>query len=604
MPDKKLLVILLLVWTSCTGFAQTYVVSKIDFRDSINSKLIAPNTDNLSILLVDGYLSGSLPGYKFDIGEEVLKRAPLTADRTPPPWNAKKDYFIDDRVSYKDKFYRLNWEANKPVPTRDEAWSEITLEGFPISTRYYFPTLEDTLSKQDFLRAMVAIEPTLFDPWHKEYSYYVNDVAEFNGRNYEASTDNEGKSPADNPDIWHPTSQGSMILHSMRDFNSVQVLSQQQNNGAQEPVMLSILVYDDRYGASLSIGLYFYFKDAIQYLNQVKQQPLLYTSETGYLGPAKVVLDNTRRFLLLNKLKENLISKKIKLDKKMIASKTRYEEFLAEPMFAEPPLRWNIFQKPNGDFVLLDQAFKDDILITSNTVAIIPAAKLQRIFPAHNPKFITYSEALTSSMLHITPDDTVHYDTLEPVEIVHIKPEPARENFFWLESYNIRIDSTDQKTQEKFSGIWSLLQQAFDKNQLQPKSPLRTFFPCKLGAFTGLEFYNRTLTFTPDYEFNNANQFVDSLAVPEWFTEFSVTYKKTTTQNNPITSYTPVEITFQFMTRWRGDHWPVTHTLDWSDVKKILRDLPQSTEFITGIEQRTLNFSQSEVVYGVIAEKK
>lgn len=598
MPDKKLLVVLLLALISYAGFSQTYVVRVIDFRDSINSKLVDNNTDNLATLLINGYLSGAVSGYKFNIGQKVLKRAPLSADQTPPPWNPNQSYFIDDRVSYKGMFFICVREAEKPVPTVSDAWRQISLLGMPISTRYYFPSLEDTLSKQDFLRALIASEPTLFDPWYKEYTYYANDVVEFNGRNYEAITDNENKLPSVNPADWQLTQQGSMIMYSLQDLSAVAVLSQLQENqkvNTAEPVMLSILVNDLQLGFNRQLGLHFYFEDVIHYLNQLKLQPLLYSSEKGHLGPSHIVSHDTRKTVLLHTLKDGLTSKKIKPGKKMIVHKTNYAEFLAELTFAEPSMRWNFFINPSGDFVLMDQAV---------AVGIIPIAKLKSIFPVNTPRLFTYSEALTDTLLHTTSYNKLRYDSLKPVKVVRVNPVPPPQTFFWLETYKFNIDSAELKTQEKFLHIWTSLQQAFYKKQLQPKNPARTFFPCKLGVSQSLAFYKHTYTFAPDYQLSYPDQFqVDSLEAPAWFTDCSVTYKKTATRSNPDTSYTPFEISFQFMT-WNGtEHRPVTYTLRWSDVKNTLRGYsPQADEFIIDVVLAKFNFYQSEVLYGVISE--
>jgi hypothetical protein len=613
MLHKKLaLVFLLTTLLPLTSFSQrTYFIQTIDFNDSINSKRITSNTDNLATILIDGYLTGTLPAYQFSIGEEVLKRAPLSPDFIPPKWESKypSPYFIGDRVSYEGQYFECVQESSAATPpTRSDTWQKITLLGEPISTRYYFPTPGDTLRKKDFLAAMVMEEPIQFASWYREYEYYEADIVTYNGRNYEALKNNSDKAPATNPDTWQPTSQGSLRLYSPREFTIIRLLSHREEVAGQvimNPMMLSMMVYDDNRGFAKSIGLHFYFSDVVQYLDKVKQ-PMLYISETGYLGQSRFVLTEERKVVLLNTIKSSLKSKKFKLNKKLITSPTRYNEFLTGPEITEPLGRWDIFQNlVTGNLHLTERKTTENFVSVSIPVAVIPAASFNSILPPNNITFTTLGEAISGSLLHAVDYDTLQLDSLTPLSSTRVTRSKAVQKFFWLESYKSTIDSLDNKSQAQLLNIWNTLSNAFNKKELTLKNPSQSFYPCRFGVLEEIHFGNSDWTFDPDYQFGYSDKLVvDSLDKPISFTQYAVTYKKMiSTQTKPGTiDYMPFEISFLFFPA--GDnYYPITYTMRWNEVKNALLKSAAFSEFINGVERATINFSGTEIVYGVLTEK-
>lgn len=602
MLRNKILGIAITVLTHAAAFAQPYVAHTIDFRDSANATLVAGNTDNLATLLIDGYLTGALRGYRFDIGREVLKRAPLPPALIPPPWDKAKTYFTGDRVTYQGVFFELVREEEKPVPTVSSAWVRATILGEPVSTRYYWPALADTLSRQDFLKAMVAEEPQQFSTWWSDMRYYVTDRVTLNGRNYEARTDNENRSPERYPDDWYATREGSLVLVRMEDCSAVRVLSRlRERDGMKtaEPVMLSVLVNDHALEFFRSLGLHFYFSDVIQYLNRLAQQPLLYASETGYLGQNRLVLNDTRTTALLYKLQAGLKQKKIKLSKKMIVSPRLYQQFVSTRVL-ETPSQWTVFQKPVAGDLVLVHSRSTGFTYSAQVVASIPAAMITAMLPAQRPELVTYSEALTRNLFNQTVYDSLKLDSLAPVAATFVKPAPAPASFFWLERYDARIDSADQEVQAKLLNVWSAVQAAFGEKQLKPKFPVQSFYPCRLGIRGTLEFNRVTWQYPPDYSFSQPDQLqMSTLEVPVRFTECSVTYKQAVNPGEAGARCSPYEVSFTFMIR--GSEYPVSYTMLWSEVKQALKGYAAEADgFVADVERGELNFVKHEVMYGVM----
>jgi hypothetical protein len=201
--------------------------------------------------------------------------------------------------------------------------------------------------------------------------------------------------------------------------------------------------------------------------------------------------------------------------------------------------------------------------------------------------------------------DTLQRDSLPPLNATVVSPSKSVQKFFWLESYKVTVDSSDSKSQTQLLNIWNVLSKAFSKKELELKNPTQSFYPCQFGVSEKLEFYRAEWPFAPDYQFGYSDKLVvDSLNKPVSFAQYAVTYKKMiSTQTKPGTiDYMPFEISFLFFPA--GDnYYPITYTMRWSEVKNALLKSEAFSEFINGVELATINFSGSEIMYGVITEK-
>lgn len=59
-----------------------------------------------------------------------------------------------------------------------------------------------------FLQELTAQKATTYDPWSPSASYLIDEIVAYNGKNYQALSDNTGKNPASSPNEWDVTTQG------------------------------------------------------------------------------------------------------------------------------------------------------------------------------------------------------------------------------------------------------------------------------------------------------------------------------------------------------------------------------------------------------------
>jgi hypothetical protein len=302
---------------------------------------------------------------------------------------------------------------------------------------------------------------------------------------------------------------------------------------------------------------------------------------------------------LLYKLQAGLKQKKIKLSKKMIVSPQLYQQFVSTPVL-ETASQWTVFQKPVTGDVVLVHSNSTGLTDSARVVATMPVTKFTAMLPAQGPELFTYSEALTHNLFNIQAYDTLKLDSLAPVPAAFVKPAPAPASFFWLERYDARIDSADRQLQTNLLNVWSALRAAFGEKQLQPKFPVQSFYPCRLGVRGILEFDWVTLEFPPDYSFSQPEPLqADAPEAPVRFTGCSVTYQQAVSADKAGARCSPYEVSFTFMIH--GSEYPVTYTLVWSEVKRALNGYSaEAAEFVTDVERGKMSFLEHEVVYGVM----
>jgi gliding motility associated protien GldN len=93
-----------------------------------------------------------------------------------------------------------------------------------ITDVYASDSLTTKISKEQFLSRLVQSQGAVYDQWDPTRSWYTDEIATYNGRNYRVLVDNTGKNPETSPDEWAATSEGKAIDYLPRDMNILRLV--------------------------------------------------------------------------------------------------------------------------------------------------------------------------------------------------------------------------------------------------------------------------------------------------------------------------------------------------------------------------------------------
>jgi gliding motility associated protien GldN len=89
---------------------------------------------------------------------------------------------------------------------------------------YASDSLTTKVSKEEFLGRLVQSQGAMYDQWDPTRSWYTDEIASYNGRNYRVLVDNTGKNPETSPDEWASTSEGKAVDYLPRDMNILRMV--------------------------------------------------------------------------------------------------------------------------------------------------------------------------------------------------------------------------------------------------------------------------------------------------------------------------------------------------------------------------------------------
>jgi len=605
---KQLKIILILASLGmplANSFGQHNFYKKvIDLKDTINSKFFHAETDKLGMMLVDAYLQGKLKGYKFDVGNEVMKRAPLPK-QDYPTWKAGTTYYAEDIVSYKNNLYVLmaiEFIDSMTPPSQDKRWEKYEVLGEPISFRNFFPTLKDTLSKAALLKNMISQMPIAYLPWNPNEYFYAGDVVWYDGRNYEAVRDSNGKTPTDR-EYWELTSQGSMQFHSFTDLTGFYILYYSKSPPAKAQ-MISLLF--NTYGVLQPLGLNFYAQDVFNYLTEI-DQPVLYKSSIGYVGMPQLVLGHEERIEFVKLMKSSLKENKIKLRNDQILDAKLRQQFL-DADEEQVVTNWAVMQDLiTNDFWISLRKFDDEtgIVIATTPSIKISFKQLQKLIVNLKGYPKTYREAIEKNEFNFR-DDTLTIDSLEFMSPAFAPAKPAK-GYYFYESY-LATMSANSQLQNQVPGLWKRIEELFYAQKLLARNQFSSLYPCtydwshvNLGPKTAPVSFDKN--FTLGVSITNP---IDSLLAPQQFTEVGITYKKFVSDGKSKALFEPVQFAVSFIPKQVSDEpvWPVTYTFQWQDLSKIFESSNEFIFLFNQIKAGMLTFHDSRVVYGLTAAIK
>lgn len=93
-----------------------------------------------------------------------------------------------------------------------------------ITDVYKYDSLTSKLSKQDFTDKLVQSAAIQFDQWDPTRTWYVDERASYNGKNYISVVESTGKNPETSPDDWSPTSEGKAATYLPRDITTLRMV--------------------------------------------------------------------------------------------------------------------------------------------------------------------------------------------------------------------------------------------------------------------------------------------------------------------------------------------------------------------------------------------
>jgi gliding motility associated protien GldN len=93
-----------------------------------------------------------------------------------------------------------------------------------ITDVYASDSLTTKISKEQFLSRLVQSQGAVYDQWDPTRSWYTDEIATYNGKNYRVLVDNTGKNPETSPDEWAATSEGKAIDYLPRDMNILRLV--------------------------------------------------------------------------------------------------------------------------------------------------------------------------------------------------------------------------------------------------------------------------------------------------------------------------------------------------------------------------------------------
>lgn len=131
---------------------------------------------------------------------------------------------------YKRRVWRtidLNEKQNKGFFSNNGEITRLIVEGVKsgeIPDIYASDSLTTKVSKEQFLSRLVQMQGAAYDPWDPTRTWYTDEIATYNSKNYRVLVDNTGKNPETSPDEWAVTSEGKAVDYLPRDMNILRLV--------------------------------------------------------------------------------------------------------------------------------------------------------------------------------------------------------------------------------------------------------------------------------------------------------------------------------------------------------------------------------------------
>lgn len=605
-PRLIFLIVVTLLLTSTVAFSQyKHIQKKVNFKTKTGSLATEKQTDNLGQILLSGYLDGKIKGYRFNAIDSVTKWKPT--ELLPDAWAEQRFYYAGDVVTYLGKVYRSK-QDNEARPDNIDFWIPTELMD-PVSRKWYFPTLADTLSKENFLDAMVQDWPERYQPWVHSNEYYLGDRVTYEGKDYEAQTDIRAYSRNPTMDSnWRVISNG-VSFFPWSSVDQITILfnySVQKADTVLVPEMISVGVFDYRIELTKDI-CHFYYRDVMQYLKTVSQ-PVAVNFKYGYINQV-LELNYASRPECIAWIKSKVKSKALKISDANIIDPQKYEHWLADTSAADIDYNYKIFQHPVTREVTLSAVDPEQVAMPFVTVPVKSLDKLYKKEKVRVPTLNNYSAMLSdwNSLLPVSGRDYSYYDSLPPISYSAVTPRSTNE-YEMMEAYTAYFnDGSNKAIASIVPEAWSKIERAFFTGKLRDASRdiHRSFFS------DNYDWSNVTLgkdvKFDADFSLSgDRSTSLGFLYLPAKFDALSIVYQRNFKNTGQLveTSLTPLTVTIYYDTQHDLEAYSETmlareNSFNWTDLKQLLLQEAQFSVLIEAIETGKLNFRNSELMYGL-----
>src|SRR5690606_29002332 len=131
---------------------------------------------------------------------------------------------------YKRRVWRtidLNEKQNKGFFSNNGEITRLILDAVKsgeITDIFESDSLTTKISKEQFMGRLVQSQGMQYEPWDPSRSYFTDEIATYNGKNFRVLFDNSGRNPETSPDEWAETSEGKAIEYLPRDINILRLV--------------------------------------------------------------------------------------------------------------------------------------------------------------------------------------------------------------------------------------------------------------------------------------------------------------------------------------------------------------------------------------------
>lgn len=567
--------------------------------------------DNLGQILLSAYLDGKINGYKFAVGDSVTNWS--EPDEFPPDWQKDFDYYSGDKVTYSGEAYLAIIDSRNQPPSsgEDQYWQAVVLRE-PISRIWYFPTIQDTLPKAEFLERMVLSFPIIFPEWRRDMDYYIADRVDYEERTYQAISHVPSfrNPPNINYTDWAQVVNG-LEIGLLKDCNVISSLFNYTINGKDTlwtPEILTVSRFDYNVGAPLEL-CHFYYSDVQKYLQTISQ-PATNNFKYGYVGNNLFELTPTARTSIQSWIKTKIRTKQLKIVSDQILNSKLYNEWLSETIL-ENDWKWNLFQDLNTMDLSLSKAveWSNKISTPFLTISIESVLSMLKKEKLKVPEIVNYSTILNNwNRYFITYPSFPLYDSLPALRTGSNMGRQLRTEYTMIEAYQARVDSTHNSDfGEILPLVWKEIEQEYFKGELTcyMYDNRHRFFSSdnydwssvvidRFGLSKGPYTFNSTFSLSGGRE-----KKIEYMPAPTQFVVVEIVYQKKFNFIQKVTNgyFKPIILNFFFMLDSNG--YDVV-SFEWDKIKPILMKAPKKyVSFIDAIENGKLNFSNSELVYGI-----
>jgi hypothetical protein len=561
----------------------TFVQKYFDAKTGPDSIFYNVPNDYPGSILIHGYLTGKIPGYRFDIGTEVVKRKTVPDNDLPDKWDKQTQYYQEDQVRHNGRYFiAIQEPALATVPENGDNWMEIEILGDPVGERHYFPSLADTLPRSVFPTNVVIAPVWSYEPWVPTDNYYADDAIEYKNVFYRAISLNTGKEPDAHPQLWRKENVDALRFFSNQDISIYKVLyarSVVDGKNVDTPQMITPCRYDQDTGIYKSTGVSFYFQDAVRFLERLKQ-PLFYQSISGYWLKDLMVASDDERVEVLRLLRSAMTNGSLKIRKDWIADQAGVTEFKAAASLTD----WNVIQD------LRSKAFHVVRASSGKRVISIPATHVIVLQSKAPTKVLTLAELMEDNFT-AQAVDTLNLDSLETIPYNLVLRPPVL-NMSFYELYTLSRSSNE------VTELWMSLAAAVKAQAIRPTVKPYTHYA---WSHTWSDFYYRGMLMPSLDLLPRGNSEMEMNAA---VAGSGVIYKKNVSSTGQLT-FSPVSIMFSVTHKTPGtDDYFTEHIFSWDDVARWLRSksATQWNDFITQVDEGSAQFVNAEVILGMIEE--